>query len=193
MNDSLARLEALLAEPGLAGCGTLTVRTNASGLSTAWLVLANHDLWPTFAARLSAIGGRLATTTVYRPRPDEEPGTHEVAFHMVLSGLPVTVKVTVREGQALRSVARLFPNADWEEREMMELANVAFADQPNPRRLFIDESIEAGVLDRLVPYSEFTNATDHAAIWARIRAESRRGLHRADDATPATASGGNAR
>ena len=51
----------------------------------------------------------------------------------------------------------------------MELTGIEVLGHPNPRRLLLDESIEAGIFDRLVPYSEMTNAANQDALWNRIR------------------------
>jgi NADH:ubiquinone oxidoreductase subunit C len=172
VNDSFDQLQTLVTELGLGAACQPQLKTNPSGLPSAWMALASPEDLPRFALALSKIGGRLATTTVYRPNPADAPGTHELAYHMLLDGLPITAKVTLQQGQGSASIARLFPNADWEEREMMELGGVKITDHPNPRRMFLDETIEVGVFDRYVPYSEFTNAADHNAVWARIKEES---------------------
>lgn len=173
MNDVYAQLTQLLADLGLTEVAKPSCRNNPSGLPSAWLTLPAFEL-PRFAAALAAVGGRLATTAVYRPDPAQAPGTHEVGYHFVLGGMPTTVKVRLVAGEALCSIARQFPNADWEEREIMELSGVPVAGHPNPRRLLLDETIEAGVFDRYVPYSEFTNAADSSAVWARIKQEAAR-------------------
>lgn len=172
MSDAYSRLQAIVAKTGIVTSCQLALKTNPSGLPSAWMTLESTKDINRLASELSAIGGRLATITVYRPDAIGAPGTHEVAYHLVLVGMPITVKVTVKEGDSLSSLARLFPNAEWEEREVMELGGVRIDDHPNPRRMFLDETIEEGVFDRFVPYSEFTNTANHGAIWARIKEES---------------------
>lgn len=171
MSDAYRQLETLLTEGDYAQDNQLTLKHNPSGLPSAWMRLSASNI-PRFTVALAAIGGRLATLTVYRPDHAGAPGTHEVAYHLLLDGLPITVKVTVEEGESLSSIARIFPNADWEEREVMELGLVRIDDHPNPKRMFLDETIAAGVFDRYVPYSEFTNVAKHNAVWARIKEES---------------------
>jgi len=170
VNDTFDTLQALVADLGLATDGAPERRLNAAGLASAWLTLRDPADLPRFAQALVAAGGRLATTTVYRPDAAGAPHTHELAYHLLLGGMPVTVKLRLAQGEGVPSIARLFPNADWEEREMMELGGVRIVDHPNPRRMFLDETIEAGVFDRFVPFSEFTNASEHQAVWKRIKA-----------------------
>ncbi len=171
MSDAYRQLETLLGEGNYAQKSQLTLKHNPSGLPSAWMHLSASDI-PRFTLALATIGGRLATLTVYRTDPVGAPGTHEVAYHLLLDGLPITVKVVVKEGESLSSIARTFPNADWEEREVMELGLVRIDDHPNPKRMFLDETIAAGVFDRFVPYSEFTNVAKHKAVWERIKEES---------------------
>ena len=172
MKDRIDALRACLAGLPLVGGQPIEVQTGPDGLATAWLHLANPGDLPTAAARLKGAGGRLATTTVCRPDAQSHPDRHEIAYHLLLEGLPVTVKLTLEKDQAAPSITSIFANADWEEREMMELSGIRIAGHPNPRRLFLDESIEAGVFDRYVPFSEMTNLANADAVWARIRAES---------------------
>ena len=172
MKDPINELRASLAGLPLAGGQPMEVRTSPDGLATAWLHLADPRDFPTLAARLKGVGGRLATTTVCRPDARAHPDRHEIAYHLLLDGLPVTVKLTLEKDHAAPSITSIFANADWEEREMMELSGIRIEGHPNPRRLFLDESIEAGVFDRYVPFSEMTNLANADAVWARIRAES---------------------
>jgi hypothetical protein len=119
------------------------------------------------------LDARLATTTIYRPDPKETPGAHEITYHLLVKGIPLTIKVLVPEGVELPSIRGLFINADWEEREVMELTGIAITGHEGAKRLFLDESIEAGIFDRLVPFSEMTNANAGDATWARIKEQSR--------------------
>ena len=172
MIDPVEELKASVAGLPLASGDPMDLRTSPDGLATAWLHLADPGDLPTLAARLKNVGGRLATTTVCRPDAKAHPDRHEIAYHLLLEGLPVTIKLTLEKDQAAPSITSIFANADWEEREMMELSGIRIGGHPNPRRLFLDESIEAGVFDRYVPFSEMTNLANADAVWARIRAES---------------------
>lgn len=147
-------------------------KSSPSGLLSAWVNLKDSSEIIRFATELKSLSCRLATVTVYRPDGKSDPDLHEIAYHFLFEGMPVTVKVSLRKDEELPSITPVFINADWEEREMMELANIKISGHPNYRRLFLDESIEAGVFDRYVPYSEITNAGNHDAVWKRIKEES---------------------
>ena len=151
----------------------LHVDVSPQKLWSAWLTLANKDdLFP-LAEAFHKEGVRLATTTVYQPDPKNRPDCHEVTYHFMLEGLPVTVTVSVTGDEALPSITSLYPNADWEERELMELCNVPVSNHPNPRRLFLDESVNAGIFDKYVAMSELTDLANADAVWKRIREECR--------------------
>jgi NADH:ubiquinone oxidoreductase subunit C len=169
MNDQYAKLESVLASSGLDEHCEVSLKHNPSGLPSAWLLLQRKDDIVGLLESLRSIGTRMATMTVYRPDAAALPDTHGVSYHMVLEGMPITISLRLDKDDFLPSAARLFPHLDWEERELMELSGVEVRGLPNPRRLLLDESIEAGVFDRLVPFSEMTNAMDGDAVWARIR------------------------
>jgi len=173
MNQLIKKIESLCESFSLQGTG-LSTAISPQKLASVWLTLSCRWDIRDLSEKLHGAGCRLATITVYRPDTENMPHRHEVAYHFLLEGLPITVKTVTDQGDALPSISDLFPNADWEERELMELCNVPVKGHPNPRRLFLDESIEVGVLDRYVPISDLTNLADADAIWARIRDESRK-------------------
>lgn len=158
-------------EPFNLGPDGIRIDVSPQKLASAWLRLESKDDLFALATAFHAAGIRLATTTVYQPDPKNRPDCHEVTYHFMLEGLPVTVTVSVEDGEALPSVTSLYPNADWEERELMELCDVPVSDHPNPRRLFLDESVNAGIFDKYVAMSELTNLANADAVWKRIREE----------------------
>ena len=75
------------------------------------------------------------------------------------------------EHNTVPSITPLFANADWHEREMMELYGIRVANQPNPRRLFLDEELDAGILNEAVPLSIMMNGACTTDLWERILKE----------------------
>jgi hypothetical protein len=171
---------------------TLTSRTNSKGVSTLWCALADvHDLRGV-AALIKALHGRLSTITALQPRPPKDapeaaPATeagasptaptalvfdgkvHEIAYHFDLDGNTLTVVVRLpSENAEIVSLTPLFRNADWPEREFMEMYAIRVQDHPNPQRLFIDESFDPAVLERLIPFSALVNAASTKSLWERI-------------------------
>ena len=156
-------------------------------LQTVWVNIRRAEDILSVARAFRAAGARLATMTVFRPKPSEAPGFHTIAYHFVFEGTPVTVKVPLHQGEDLPSITPIYRCADWEEREMMELSSISMGGHPNPKRLFLDESLDAGIFDRFVPYSELTDLPNHDAVWTRIREANRRGLP-SQGASPARSS-----
>jgi NADH:ubiquinone oxidoreductase subunit C len=94
--------------------------------------------------------------------------SYEIAYHFDLGGDTLTLLVYVPAGGSIASLTRLFRTADWNERELMELYAIAVRDHPDPRRLFIDKSIDPAVFERLIPFSTLVNAASTDSLWKKI-------------------------
>jgi NADH:ubiquinone oxidoreductase subunit C len=94
--------------------------------------------------------------------------SYEIAYHFDLGGDTLTVLVYVPAGGSVASLTPLFRTADWNERELMELYAIAVPGHPDPRRLFIDKSIDPAVFERLIPYSTLVNAASTDSLWKKI-------------------------
>ena len=180
---------------------TVTRQTNAKGVTTLWCTLADRADLRGAAALVKAEGGRLSTITAFQPKPPDpdddaapaaeddaaEPAlpigpiptgpiidghTYELAYHFDLDGDTLTLVVLLpAEGAEVDSLTPLFRNADWNEREFMELYNIRVTGHPDPRRLFIDESVDPAVLERLVPFSTLVNSASTSGLWEKIMAK----------------------
>ncbi|WP_316863367.1 NADH-quinone oxidoreductase subunit C [uncultured Cohaesibacter sp.] len=96
--------------------------------------------------------------------------SYELVYHFDVGGDYVNVVAFLPAGGSIASLTPLFRSADWPEREIMEIYSVTIANHPDPRRLFLDESIEGAVLDRLIPFSQMANASTSDELWARVMA-----------------------
>ena len=94
--------------------------------------------------------------------------SYEIAYHFDLGGDTLTVLVYVPTGGLVASLTPLFRTADWNERELMELYAIAVRDHPDPRRLFIDASIDPAVFERLIPFSTLINVASTDSLWKKI-------------------------
>lgn len=120
------------------------------------------------ATLLKEAGARLATATAYNRRHLADP-VQEICYHFELEGVVYNITVMLDvEWPAVPSITSVFANADWNEREMMELYAVQVDGHPNPRRLFLDEQIEEGVLGEAVPLSLMMNGACTVDLWERI-------------------------
>jgi NADH:ubiquinone oxidoreductase subunit C len=107
--------------------------------------------------------------------------SYELAYHFDLGGDTLTVIAYVVQGGEIDSLTPLFRTADWGEREMMELYSLVVRAHPDPRRLFIDPSIDPAVFERLIPFSTLVNAASTKELWDKIDA-----VKKADDSLAST-------
>lgn len=170
MIDKINQIQSLFAE-ALAQAFTFEVRTNRHGVVTAWSKINAPQLLP--AARMvKRVGGRLSTITAYQLRTAQPSGLHEIAYHFDIDGATLTLTVHLPEGEnEIDSITPLFRNADWNEREFMELYDLMVRGHPNPKRLFIDASIDPAVLQRFIPFSDMVNAASTKSLWEKIMAQ----------------------
>jgi len=185
-------IETRLAEAAPAGV-QYHATTDEKSVATAWCTLADNDNLIPVALLLKRLGARLSTITVYQPKaaavPKPKEGeeaqplptflggtpqdgkTYEIDYHFDIDGDTLTVVAHVATGGSIDSLTPLYRAADWPEREMMELYALVVRDHPNPQRLFIDESIEPAVFERLIPYSTLVNSAASKSIWEKIMAQ----------------------
>ena len=68
----------------------------------------------------------------------------------------IRVKVAVGEGDTVPSVASVFPNADWYERECFDMYGVLFEGHPDLRRILTDYGFEGHPLRKDFPLTGYT-------------------------------------
>ena len=96
--------------------------------------------------------------------------SYEIDYHFLLGGDFLTVVADVPAGGSIPSLTPIFRAADWPEREIMENYALIIRDHPNPTRLFLDPSIDAAVLERLIPFSTLVNAASTKSLWDKVLA-----------------------
>ncbi|MCF8480384.1 MAG: NADH-quinone oxidoreductase subunit C [Rhodospirillum sp.] len=101
--------------------------------------------------------------------------SYEIIYHFAVQGDIVNLIVHVPQSGSLPSLTPLFRTADWPEREIMELYGMVFSGHPNPRRLFLDKSIDPAVLERLIPFSTLANAASTQELWSKVTAAAKAG------------------
>ena len=184
-------LEARLAATAPSGV-QYSRKTDAKGVTTAWCRLANHAELLPVASLLKGDGARLSTITILQPKappvpPAKEGETpvvptffggvvhdgksFEISYHFDVDGDTLTLVVHVAHGGQVASLTPLYRCADWPEREMMELYSIVVHAHPDPRRLFIDPSIDGAVLERLIPFSALANSATTKGLWEQILAQ----------------------
>ncbi len=144
------------------------------GNAQHWFELSSPSVLPQAAEALKKAGARLSLISGYSraAAPDAAEAPMAACYHFVLDGIIYNLTATMtREEPAVPSIVAWFENADWHEREMMELVGVPIANQPNPNRLFLDDSLDPGELSKLVPLSVMMNGACTKDLWEHILAD----------------------
>lgn len=168
MIDLFNRVKTLFSD-AMPGEFSWRCHVNRHGVATAWSKLASPGRLTSAARAIKSVGGRLSTVSAYQRVNGQPSELHEIAYHFDLDGGTLTLTVFLDEGvREIPSITPIFSNADWNEREFMELYDIIAAGHPNPSRLFIDENINAAVLQKFIPFSDMVNAASTKALWEKI-------------------------
>ena len=81
----------------------------------------------------------------------------DVVYHLLsmAHNHRIRVKITTDEDVPVRSLASVFPNADWYEREAFDMYGIAFEEHPDLRRILTDYGFEGYPLRKDFPLSGF--------------------------------------
>jgi NADH-quinone oxidoreductase subunit C len=86
--------------------------------------------------------------------PDPKPKRFSVSYHLLRVGddpARVRVQVWLDDGEAVESVIRVWPAADWFEREAWDMLGIRFEGHPNLVRLLMPEDWEGHPLRKDYP------------------------------------------
>lgn len=133
-----------------------------------WFDLARPELIVDAAKVLHASHARLAIIAAYNDQAGQKR-MQNASYEFVLAGVIYSVTAHLdQEHPTVPSITPIFANADWHEREMMELYGIAVVGHPNPQRLFLDEELDKGLLGQIVPLSVMMNGASSTDLWERI-------------------------
>ena len=143
--------------------------TDSFGNGYHWFLLNTPDDLTAAGTALRQAGARLAMATAYN-RPGDEAAAHQnICYEFALAGVVYSCTVELTDAHpSVPSITPLFANADWHEREMMELYGIKITDHPDPKRLFLDEELDKGLLGQVVPLSVMMNGASSMDLWERI-------------------------
>ncbi len=81
----------------------------------------------------------------------------DVVYHMLsmAHNTRIRVKVSTDEVEPVRSIAEMFPNADWYEREAFDMYGIIFDQHPDLRRILTDYGFEGYPLRKDFPLSGY--------------------------------------
>ncbi len=145
--------------------------TDQDGNTQHWFELSSTSLLTAAASSLKSACARLSLVSAYArtSAPDAEQAPYAVCYHFLLDGVLYNVTATItRDEPSVPSITPFFFNADWHEREMMELSNIQVTNQPNPVRLFLDAGLDTGVLNQYVPLSVMMNGACSKDLWESV-------------------------
>ena len=147
-------------------------RLDRKGVLTGWCQLRDPAAILPVAKALAGLEGRLSMVTAYLTEAAKLRGVRELAYHFDLDGTTLTLQLELPlEGARIPSITPVFRNADWNEREFMELYDIQVTGHPDPRRLFLDASLEPAAFERLIPYSTFSSGASSKALWDKVMAD----------------------
>jgi NADH-quinone oxidoreductase subunit C len=109
------------------------------------------------AGYIGTAGGRdlnQPMTQGYARLPGPKPKRFSVSYHLLAlhRGAPrVRVQVWVDDGEPVPSVIRVWPAADWFEREAWDMFGIRFEGHPNLARILMDDDLEGHPLRKDYP------------------------------------------
>lgn len=159
----------LMALEGLcAGRDAVKHTEDSFGNAYHWFTLDKPDMIVKAATALHDAGARLAIIAAYASHTDDKR-MDNACYEFVLEGVVYSCTVHMDgERPTVPSITPIFANADWHEREMMELYGIKVVGHPDPRRLFLDEELDKGLLGEVVPLSIMMNGASSTDLWERI-------------------------
>lgn len=135
-----------------------------------WVKLSLADKLPSVAALLAPYKARLCTVTAMSQSMDENPIVI-LEYHFDVGGAVVTVIVPLDPAEnRVPTITPWFRNADWNEREASELYDIHVDGNTNPDRLFLDDSIDQGILNEVIPLSIMMNGACTKDLWEHLTA-----------------------
>lgn len=164
----------------LGGNYTLDWDTDKKGVVCGWCKLVNaSDIVPV-AQVVADFIGRVMTISPYITSSSEKPEHVEVSYHFYFEGINFTAHITLPQGQKeVKSITPILKSADWHEREMRELYNLQLTGHPNPKKLFLDDSIK-WTDKTMIPLSEALNGASSNTLWEKVM-EAKSGEAKADE------------
>ena len=94
------------------------------------------------------------TTQGYQVVPQPKPERFAVNYHLLsISDRPrrVRLQTWLDDGQSVQTVVRVWPTADWHEREAFDLMGIVFDEHPNLQRILLDDDWEGHPLRKDYP------------------------------------------
>lgn len=135
-----------------------------------WESLKSPAVLPDAAKLLADHDARLCMITALSRTALKTPGVF-LEYHFALNGNTISLIVHLDDAgdnSQAPTITPWFRNADWFEREIIELFDIKIRGQNNPERLFLDPGIDAGALRNIVPLTAMMNGSCSKDLWESV-------------------------
>ncbi|WP_024791067.1 MULTISPECIES: NADH-quinone oxidoreductase subunit C [unclassified Lebetimonas] len=150
---------------------SLREETDAKGNIQIWLKLFNRKDILHVAQVIKDFGGRCVIISAYK-----KDDHHVLVYHLDIDGMLINVEVELFD-DTVDSITPILNSANWTEREFKEMFGINLVGHPNPKRLFLDESIAEGILGEYMPLSQAMNGAATCCMWEKIESEREKHEH----------------
>lgn len=130
-----------------------------------WLKLYDRKDILHVAQIVKDFGGRCVIISAYK-----KDDHHVLVYHLDIDGILLNVEVELFDN-TIDSITPILKSADWTEREFKEMFGIKLINHPNPKRLFLDETIAEGILGEYMPLSQAMNGAATCSLWEKIESE----------------------
>lgn len=130
-----------------------------------WLKLYDRKDILHVAQIVKDFGGRCVIISAYK-----KDDHHVLVYHLDIDGILLNVEVELFDN-TVDSITPILKSADWTEREFKEMFGIKLINHPNPKRLFLDETIAEGILGEYMPLSQAMNGAATCSLWEKIESE----------------------
>lgn len=138
-------------------------KEDRKGVLCMWCRLHKASFIQDLARLMKKIDGRLITVTASKLNEELK----EIIYHFDIAGDVCNVVININDNK-VDSITPILKTADWTERELQELYDIEVINHPNPKRLFLDESIDEGIMNQYIPLSEAMNGSSSQTLWEKV-------------------------
>ncbi len=155
---------------------SLTWEEDSKGAIWGNCRLPNSEMIYQIALLVSHFKGRVITITPYLHGEEESNKVLSIAYHFDIQGITMTCTISLRDClREVKSITPVLKSADWNEREMQETYHIRVLGHPNPKRLFLDESINL-TDNTMVPLSVAMSGASSQTLWEKVLSASKEGV-----------------
>ena len=139
---------------------------DSKGLVEGWCHFRKKESIIQVANIMLEIKARLITVTAHKIVKENK---HEIAYHFDLDGSACTICIPVPfDKNEVPSITHILKTADWTERELQELYDIKVLNHPNPKRLFLEDTIEGGIMNSMISLSEAMIGASSQTLWEKV-------------------------